>query len=201
MNGPINYTTGGGSCLTLPAAAQHDINGSLDAAGGLILGSGTYTVNGYIAFGRAGGGAVICKGTSVAVKGSGVTFVLSGINPPTGTCADLASWSFCVSAGYNNVDLTAPASGVLGKLLVIGPQDAGNTTGATFGGGATNVNLSGAFYYPRGPVLLGGGSGVGDKAGQCLTLIGTQVSLTGGAIVASACISGASGANKVVVIR
>ena len=113
----------------------------------------------------------------------------------------MTSWSFCVSAGYNNVDLTAPATGSLAKLLVIGPQDASNTTGAAFGGGASNVNLSGAFYYPKGPVLLGGGAGVGDKEGQCLTLIGTQVSLTGGAVTASACISGATGASKIVFVR
>lgn len=201
MNGPISYTTGGGSCLTLPAAANHDINGSLDAAGGIVLGGGTYTVNGIVAFGRTGGGAVTCGGVAVAAKGTGVTFVVSGINPPAGSCADMTSWSFCVTAGYNNIDLTAPTGGSLAKLLVIGPQGAGNTTGASFGGGATNVNLSGAFYYPKGPVQLGGGSGVGNKAGQCLTLVGTQVSLTGGAVVASACISGATGASKIVMVR
>ena len=57
-----NIVTGGGSCMTLSAAAQHDIDGSLNASGGVILGSGDYVVSGYVALGASGGGDVTCNG-------------------------------------------------------------------------------------------------------------------------------------------
>ena len=48
-----NIVTGGGSSLTLGKAAQHDINGSLNATGGVNLGSGVYVVSGYVALGAS----------------------------------------------------------------------------------------------------------------------------------------------------
>ncbi len=51
-------TTSGGTCVAVSAAAEHDINGSISAAGGIVLGSGIYTVNGYVAAGNGNGGDV-----------------------------------------------------------------------------------------------------------------------------------------------
>ena len=41
-----DLSEGGGSCITLPAATNHDINGNVSLAGGLTLGSGLYAVSG-----------------------------------------------------------------------------------------------------------------------------------------------------------
>lgn len=171
-----NIVTLGGSSLTLSAAAQHDIDGSLNAEGGVNLGSGVYVVSGYVALGASSGGGV--------VDGNGVSFVLGGST--TVTCNNAAQ-VFCVGAGYSNVTLTAPTSGPNAGFLVIGPTSASNTAGAAFTAGATDNSLSGVFYMPNGAVSLSGGASVGNGTGQCLELIGSQISLSGGTALASTC--------------
>lgn len=202
-NGGI--TGGGSGCLALPAAAQHDIDGSIDVAGGLVLGAGVYTVNGFVAFGQAGGGAGICGGTYVSVQAAGVTLVVSGATRATsGACA---GQSFCVAAGYSNLVLTAPTAGDTANIVLIGPQGtaatAQNLSGALFADGSANANIAGTFYYPRGPIALGGGAGIGNQAGQCLTLIGSQITLTGGAVIAATCpgTGGTGSGGSVALIR
>jgi hypothetical protein len=56
---------------------------------------------------------------------------------------------------------------------------------------------------PKGVVTLSGGAGVGSGAGQCLTLIGTEVRLTGGSVLATDCLSGAGygGARRVTLVQ
>jgi Flp pilus assembly protein TadG len=198
MAGNLNVSSGGGSCLTLSAATQHDINGNFVTAGGTILGSGVYTVNGYIGLGTNGGGDVTCGGVSVGMSGTGVTLVTSAAHTiPSGTCA---GQSFCVAAGYGNVTLTAPTSGTTANLVVIGPTN-GSTAGASFAEGASNTSLSGVFYFPTGPVTLSGGSSVGNGTGQCLEFVGSQISLTGGTALASSCLSGSSSSSTVVLVQ
>ena len=120
----------------------------------------------------------------------GVTLTISGTSTPSsGTCSGL---SFCIAAGYNNVVLTAPSSGTMQALAVIGPNVSSRTAGATLGEGATGASISGAFYFPYGPISLSGGASIGNGSGQCLQIIGTQVTLTGGTTAASTCISSAS---------
>lgn len=194
LNGNFNVSSGGGSCMTISAAAQHDINGYLATAGGTILGAGVYTVNGYIGLGSNGGGQVSCSGASVGMNGTGVTLVTSGASTPSsGSCSGL---SFCIDAGYSNVTLTAPATGATAKLAVIGPASA--AAGASLSGGASNASVSGAFYFPKGPISLSGGASIGNGTGQCLELIGTQVSLSGGTTAASTCISSAGSSTSSV---
>jgi Flp pilus assembly protein TadG len=188
-----NITSGGGTCLWIPAAAEHDINGYISLAGGTTLGAGVYTVSDYVAFGSGGGGAVSCGGSEVGVIGSGVTFVIGGsATPSSGTCSGQA---FCAAAGYSYVTLTAPASGsTTANLVVIGPTPPSTSTaGATFAEGATNVNLSGAFYFPQGPVTMSG-AGTINSGGGCLELVGSQIALTGGSAATSTC-SGLSGSS------
>jgi hypothetical protein len=183
--GMVNVVSGGGSCLTLPAATAHDINGSFSTAGGTTLGAGVYTVNGYVALGNGGGGDVTCGGTTVGMNGNGVTFVISATSTPSsGTCSGQA---FCLASGYNNVTLVAPSSGTTEDLIVIGPTTSTNTAGATFAEGAANTSISGVFYVPYGPFTLGGGASVGNGTSQCLEVIASQVSLTGGTALASTC--------------
>ena len=188
--GNINTATGGGSCLTLPANAQQDIKGNLLTAGGTRLGAGIYTVTGYVALGGSGGGDVTCDGATVGMIGNGVTFVIGGAaTPSSGTCAGRA---FCVGAGYNTVSLTAPTTGATASFAVIGPTSPSVTAGALFTEGAGGNTLSGAFYFPYGPVELSGGASVGNGAGQCLELIGSRVTLSGGTKLASRCIGGSA---------
>jgi hypothetical protein len=67
--------------------------------------------------------------------------------------------------------------------------------------GASNSSLSGVFYFPSGPITLSGGATVGNGSGQCLQLIGSRVTLTGGTAAASACISNSSSAGGVVLVQ
>ncbi len=199
--GMVNVASGGGSCMTLPAAAAHDINGNFSTAGGTTLGAGVYTVNGYVALGANGGGDVSCGGSTVGMYGNNVNFVISGTSTiASGTCS---ATSFCVAAGYNHVTLTAPTTGSLANLVVMGPTSSSYTAGATFAEGASNTSLSGAFYFPYGPVTLSGGASVGNGTGQCLELIGSQVSLTGGTALASTCtgLAGSISSSQMVLVQ
>lgn len=198
-----NIVSGGGTCLSLPAAAEHDINGYISLAGGTTLGAGIYTVSDYVAFGASGGGDVTCSGNPVGVSGSGVTLVIGGtVVPSSGTCSGTA---FCIAAGFSHVTLTAPSSGITESLVVVGPPatSANPWAGATFAEGATNTSLSGAFYFPHGPVTLGGAATVGNGTGQCLELIGSRVALAGGSAVGSTCagLTGGSSGGTVSLVQ
>jgi hypothetical protein len=198
MAGNVNVSSGGGSCLWLGAANEHDINGFMSTAGGTTLGAGPYTVYKYMWFGANGGGDVTCNGSTVGVYGFGVTLVIGGNSvSSSGTCANDA---FCEASGYSNVTLTAPTSGSTDGLLVVGPTSSSDTNGASFTEGATNTSMSGAFYMPYGAVNLGGGASVGNGSGQCLEVIGSQVTLTGGSDLASSCnIPGSAGSGGATV--
>ena len=199
--GMVNVSSGGGSCLTLPAATAHDINGNFSTAGGTNLGAGVYTVNGYVALGANGGGDVTCGGTSVGMNGNGVTFVISAVSTiASGTCSGTA---FCLASGYSHVTLVAPSSGPTEELVVIGPTSSTNTAGATFAEGASGTSLSGVFYVPYGPVTLSGGSSVGNGTGQCLEVIGSQVTQTGGTTLATTCsgLGGLSTTASIVLVQ
>lgn len=197
LNGNFNVASGGGSCMTLSAAAQHDINGFFATAGGTILGAGVYTVNGYVGLGANGGGDVTCSGASVGMSGTNVTLVTSGVSTMTsGSCSGL---SFCLAGGYSNVTLVAPTTGTYQGLVVIGPASTSRTSGAGLTEGASNTSISGTFYYPNGPVSLSGGASIGNGTGQCLTLIGTQVSLSGGTTAASSCVTSGSGSSSAAI--
>jgi len=199
--GMLNVSSGGGSCLTLPAAAAHDINGSFSTAGGTILGAGVYTVNGYVALGANGGGDVTCAGSTVGMNGSGVTFVISATSTiSSGTCSGQA---FCLAAGYGHVTLSSHSRGTTENLIVIGPTSSANTSGATFAEGSSNTSLSGAFYVPYGAFTESGGASVGNGTGQCLEVIASEVSLSGGTTLASTCsgLGGASSGSAVVLVQ
>jgi len=198
--GTLNVASGGGSCVTLPAASAHDINGNFATAGGTILGAGIYTVNGYVALGNGGGGDVWCNSSTVGMSGTGVSFVISATSTPTsGTCSGQA---FCLAAGYNHVTLVSPSSGNATDLIVLGPTSSSNTAGATFAEGASNTSLSGAFYLPNGPFTLSGGASVGNGTGQCLEVIASQVTLSGGTALATTCtgLGGGSSSSSAAVV-
>ncbi|MGC2525311.1 MAG: pilus assembly protein TadG-related protein [Stellaceae bacterium] len=166
------------ACLTIPAAAAHDIDGYVSLSCGATLGAGVYTVTGYFALGGNGGGGT--------VSGSNVTLVIGGASvPSSGSCSGLA---FCIANGFSTVTLTAPSSGGAENLVVVGPAtgSAHSSAGASFTEGSTNTTLSGAFYFPNGAVSMSGAATV-NTAGGCLELIGSQVSLSGGSAATSTC--------------
>lgn len=175
-----NILNGGSSsaCLTLPAAAEHDINGYVSLSCGATLGAGVYTVAKYVSIGGSGGGGT--------VTGSNVTIVVGGFAVPTsGSCQGLA---FCIANGFSNVTLTAPTSGGTKNLAVIGPLSSSKnpSAGATFVEGSSGTNISGAFYFPNGGVSLSGSATI-NSSGGCLELIGSQVTLGGGSAAGSTC--------------
>ncbi|TIT05642.1 MAG: hypothetical protein E5W86_30130, partial [Mesorhizobium sp.] len=97
---------------------------------------------------------------------------------------------FCVAAGYSNIVLTAPQTGATAKLAVIGPTSTSVTAGATFAEGGSNAQISGAFYFPYGPIIMNGGSSVlgsATDATKCLQMIGSRITLSGGTAAASEC--------------
>jgi Flp pilus assembly protein TadG len=187
---------GGGSCLTVPAATQHDINGSLLMSGGVKLGSGVYTIYGAAQMGANGGGTVTCGGTTIGLYGNGVTLVIGANNiPSNGSCT--GSYAFCVANGYNNTTLVAPSSGNTEGLAVIGPTSTSNTAGVLFTEGSSSQSISGAFYFPHGAITMDGAATVGNGSSQCLMLIGSQVTMNGGTAIASTCnINGYSGSGS-----
>lgn len=205
-----NLATTGGTCVALPAAAQHDINGYLGAAGGVYLGSGVYTINGYVALGNSSGGDVSncpTSGTTTGLTGLEVTLVISGASAVS--CGSTAS-AFCLGAGYSRVTLTAPtSSSTLGSstagLAVIGPQSSSNTAAAVFTSGATNTRISGAFYFPNGPVSMSGGAALHDTvdASACLMLIGSQITLSAGSAAGTTCtgLGGSSSGATVALVQ
>ncbi len=170
-------STGGGTSFTLSAAPAHDLNGPFSLAGSATLGSGTYTIAGNIALGSGGGGGT--------VTGSTVTLITSG--------------TFSVASGYSNVTLTSPTSGTL-QDLVVASNGAG---GASFAEGAIGNSLSGAFYFPSAPITLSGAGNVGNGVGQCLELIGSTITLSGGSALASTCtgLAGSVSGGKVVLVQ
>ena len=170
-------STGGGSTFTLSAAPAHDLNGAVNLAGSAALGAGTYTIAGSVALGAGGGGGT--------VTGSGVSIITSG--------------TFSVAAGYSTVTLTAPTSGALDDLVVA----SNGTGGASFAEGASGNSLSGVFYFPNAPITLSGAGNVGNGSGQCLVLIGSTITLSGGSALASACtgLAGSSSGGTVVLVQ
>jgi Flp pilus assembly protein TadG len=182
MSGNLNMPNGS-VCLKVGAAAQHDVNGFFLTAGGNILGSGVYTVSKYVSLGGSNGGDVSCWGTTTGVSASGVTFVIAG------STLDGSGHAFFVGAGYADVTITAPTSGSTQGLAVIGPTSSTNTGTALFTEGSINASISGAFYFPYASITQNGASGIniGNGNGQCLEMIGSQVSITNGGAMASTC--------------
>lgn len=184
---------GGGSCFVAPATAQHDIAGNFIGSGAILLGAGVYTVDGYFALGGNGGGSANCNGSSFSVSGTNVTLVLSGkTKSSSGSCN---GYVFCVAAGYSNIVLMAPQTGATAKLAVIGPTGSSNTGGATFAEGGANAQISGAFYFPYGPIIMNGGSSILGSitdTTKCLQMIGSRITLSGGTAAATECIAASS---------
>jgi Flp pilus assembly protein TadG len=180
MAGNMNDSSGG-TCLKISAATYHDINGYFLTAGGNSLGSGVYTVADYVSLGGSNGGNVTCWGSSLGMNAPNTTFVVGG------NALDSSGHAFYVGAGYDTVTLSAPGTGNTQGLAVIGPTTSSNVGTAVMTEGATNTTISGAFYFPYGAISLSGAASVGNGTGQCLEVIGKQVTLTGGATLASSC--------------
>ena len=195
---------GGGSCFVIPATAQHDIEGNFIASGAVLLGAGVYTIDGYFALGGSGGGSASCGGSTISVYGANVTLVLSGkAKSSSGSCS---GYVFCVAAGYSNIVLTAPQTGATAKLAVVGPTSTSVTAGATFAEGGSNAQISGAFYFPYGPIIMNGGSSVlgsTTDTTKCLQMIGSRITLSGGTAATSECIAatGATTSSKVSLVQ
>jgi hypothetical protein len=56
------------------------------------------------------------------------------------------------------------------------------------------------MYFPNGAVSMSGGANLGGGAGQCLEVVGTQVSLSGGSTMATSCPSLATASSSKVTL-
>ena len=184
LAGNFNATAGGGSCVTLGAATQHDINGSFATAGGTVLGAGIYTLNGSLAFGQNSGGSVSCNGQMVGLKGAGVTIAYSAATTTNG--GPCVNDGVCFANGFNYVNLSAPTGGATAGLLLVGPSS--GSAGAVFTGGSGAV-MSGAFYMPLGDFNMSGGASINTPTGGCLQIVAATIELSGGTTAASTCVS------------
>lgn len=191
---------GGGSCLVIPAAERHEINGSIVASGAIRFGAGLYAINGYMHLGSNGGGSATCGGETISIEASNTTFLISGAGAGPGGWG-CGGQAFCVSAGYNNLRITAPTSGPFTDVAIIGPLDPSIQAGATLTAGASGARVSGAFYFPNGRIALSGGASASSVGGGCLHLIGAEITLSDGTSVASECkLSGTGSAGQVVIL-
>jgi Putative Flp pilus-assembly TadE/G-like len=170
-----SITNGSSATLTLPAAAEHDIDGNLYGASAstTTLGAGIYTVAGYV--------EVL---SSTTVNASGVTLVIGGANTSS-EATPCTGMALCVDSA-SGLTLTAPTSGATEDLAVIGPTSSSNTSGALISA-AGSSSVSGAFYFPNGAVSVSSASGLGNGSGQCLELIGSHITVTSASGVGSTC--------------
>ncbi|HZL00181.1 MAG TPA: pilus assembly protein TadG-related protein [Caulobacteraceae bacterium] len=193
--GAVN--AGSSSCVTFGNAAEHDINGPIvtNASSVTTLGSGVYTVHGYLDLEASSGGGGC--GTTAGQAGTGVTFVTDGANTPTsGSCASLA---ICVLSSSGD-SLVAPTTGATAGIAVIGPVSSGNTAGASFGA-SSNGTFSGIFYMPNGAVTVDSSASLSSGANACLELIGAQITLQSSSTVSSTCIGSSSTSSSVVLVQ
>lgn len=192
-----NVVTDGGSCLVFGATPYHDVSGNIRVSGALVFGAGIYAIDGYLHLGASAGGSATCLGTIISLQAIDVSIILSGRGVPTGNQA-CTNQAFCAGAGYNNMVLRAPTSGSFAKLALIGPTTATVHSGASMQAGAAGGQISGAFYFPNGPISLSGGASVGSASSGCLQLIGSTVTLAGGTTAASDCVGAISGSSAAV---
>ena len=177
-----NLTESGGSCITLPAANSHDINGTVSLMGGLTLGSGLYAVSGSFLIGASSGGDVWCAGQNVGVTGANVTIAIAASGAQTGSNA------FVIGSGFSHVTLSAPTSGTYKNVTIVGPLSSTVTNGMLLDEGASATTVGGTIYFPNGPMTMSGGASVANGANQCLEFVASQITLSGGtSMTASPC--------------
>lgn len=186
----------GGSCVILGASANHDIGGYVAVDGSMIMGAGIYTIDG--SFHLRAGGAQPCGGASKVLRAINVSIVLSGKEAASNNdCADTV---FCIAGGQDNVEIVAPTTGPTADLAVIGPQN-GSVKAAKLVAGAVSTKISGAFYFPTGPLIMGGGAGVNNVgAPACLQMIAAKIDLSAGATIATDCNGKGVGGKKRKVV-
>lgn len=104
---------------------------------------------------------------SMAVSGSGVTFVLTGDSG-----GDVGAVKI---TGSGTMSMSAPTSGGNKGMLVVQDRDA--TSGdSNEVAGSTNLNLTGAIYTPTTPMDFKGSSSTGNS---CIVVIADSVKFTG----------------------
>ena len=196
---------GGGSCLVIGEAPNHDIGKSVSGAGAIVMGAGIYTISQYMWMGASNGGnSGNCPGYSgqqIGVLANNVSIYIDGSGMPGGsTCS---AYAFCVGAGYSAVTISGPpmpvAPATSARLAIVSAPSSG-TAGAYFFAGSA-LAVTGTIYFPRAPIKLDGGASVGDTtANGCLTYIADTFTMTGGTTAASSCITG-SGRQTAVLVQ
>ena len=182
----------GGSCITLPAATNHDINGSVSVSERLTLGSGLYAIAGNFWV-----GASAWRRRDVQQRPPGRRVRDQCRDRDRGLFAQgrehAAASDKCLRhrRRVQPRDAIGPGFGNLPKCSDRRAAVDLGTGGFSLTEGASATTVDGALYFPNGPMALSGGASIGSGAGQCLEIVATQITLSGGTAVASQCFAGA----------
>jgi hypothetical protein len=113
-----------------------------------------------------------------SLSGTGVTIILTSSTP-----SKPSSFADASINGGATINLSAPTSGSLSGLVVLGDRRAPVGTTYKFNGGSSQV-FTGAVYLPSGAVQWAGGAGTSTN---CTQVIGDTINFTGGAALAVNC--------------
>jgi hypothetical protein len=171
-SGGTALVTGGGSSLSIGSYTNLDINGEMEIQGSVVLGAGTYTVNGALDLASSGGGSL--TGTNVSL---------------------IASGPIAFGAGYSAITLDAPAS--IGSANEgTGPTVAlasNSASASTIDAGASNTAVLGAMYFPNAALTLDGAGNLNSGTG-CALVIAASIAMSGGSSLSTSCSALGSGA-------
>lgn len=151
------------SSLTIsPGGGEVRFCGNTSFQGTVTLGAGTYYFD--------GGDLTINAGATVT--GTGVTLILTG--PDSENVATMRI------NGNAEITLTAPAAGP-NQGMVIYQDRMADTDGDNRLNGGSTMNLTGAVYFPRQPILFSGGNDING----CTQIVARTVGFTGNSVVAN----------------
>jgi len=173
--------TGGGSMLSIGGFTNYDINGEVRIESNFALGGGTFTVNGELDVASNGGGTVTAPAAS---------FIASGL--------------IAFGAGFNSVTVTAPSaitSATEGSIstVALASQSSGTSTVES---GATDTAVTGAVYFPNGPLTVTGGGNI-NGAGNCLQVVAQSIAVSAQGSLSTNCSSlgVAAGVGSVTLVQ
>jgi Flp pilus assembly protein TadG len=172
--------TGGGGAITFVyPCANVWINGNMQVEGNWYMNqnngqASTWTINGSL-----------WVGGNSSVSGS---CALGGSNW-TGTLVQIVmSGTFCIGAGYVNINLTPQTtltSATIGQAGTVILATDSNASDAIIDHGAA-LNMQGAMYVTYEPLLIVTGASISGNGG-CLILIAADISIQSGSSITSNC--------------
>lgn len=172
--------SGGSSTLSIGSFNYFDVCGQWVTDGSVYLGAGAMTIEGQFDLGSAGGGTFSATSNSIVASGP-VTF----------------------GQGFSAIELDAPTgitSSTEGGTQTVALAS-NSSLASTVTQGATNTDIVGLIYLPSSALAINGGGNL-SGGGNCLQVIASAISFSGGGDMSTNCTSlgsgGAAGAVSLV---